>query len=218
VIGRLSGTVVAVEAETLVLDIQGVGYEAYGTGRLLAGLGLGDRAVLAIETVVREDMIRLYAFRTEAERKVFRMLQTVQGVGAKAALAILDVLSPSELLDAVAVEDWAAVARARGVGRKIAERVVGELRGAMPSLTLAATGAVLPGAPSAAEAAAPQPAPANEAAPVGARAKSDAVSALANLGYEAGEARAAVARAAAAEASKDVADLVRRALKELSAA
>lgn len=221
-IGRLRGQVIAVEDETLLIDVGGVGYEAFATSRTLDRAEPGAEAVYAIETVVREDFIKLYAFPSEGERKVFRILQTVQGVGAKASLAVLDVLSPADLADAVAAEDWASVARAKGVGKRIAERVVGELKSQLPALSLAAA--------SGAQGARPEIAPAGEGrtAPAPkvvasqseetASARADAVSALANLGYEAGEARRAVAKAAAAAPDAPLPDLVKLALKELAAA
>ncbi|MEL6364814.1 MAG: Holliday junction branch migration protein RuvA [Pseudomonadota bacterium] len=222
-IGRLLGQVIAVEEETLLIDVGGVGYEAFATARTLDRAEPGAEATYAVETVVREDFIKLYAFPSEGERKVFRILQTVQGVGAKAALAVLDVLSPADLADAVAAEDWASVARAKGVGKRIAERIVGELKSQLPALSLAAASGAAPPPPPkvAANGRDPKAAPPKVVASQSeetASARADAVSALANLGYEAGEARRAVAKAAAEAPDAPLPDLVKAALKELAAA
>jgi Holliday junction DNA helicase RuvA len=156
---------------------------------------------LSIETVVREDLIRLYAFASEEERRAFRLLQGVQGVGARHALSVLAVLPPADLYDAVASEDFAAVERAHGVGKKLAQRIVSELGSKLGSLA-PASGATLAQAVR------------SNAAEGGAR--SDAISALVNLGYEGLAARRAVALASDA-GEADVATLIKRALKELAA-
>ena len=206
-IGRLKGTVAGIGEETALIDVMGVGYEAYATPRLLQRLVVGDMATLSIETVVREDMIRLYGFENESERKSFRLLQSVQGVGAKHALALLQVLTPSEIYDAVAAEDVTAISRAHGVGKKLAQRIVTELAtkigaiaGSGESFTLAARKKTA--------------SPADPAL----AARADAVSALSNLGYDGVEARRAVALAAEALDSPGVEALIKAALKELSAA
>ncbi len=213
-IGRLKGTVASVDAETAIIDVGGVGYEVYAHARLLSHLAPGEAASLSIETIVREDMIRLYAFENEAERAAFRLLQSVQGVGARHALSVLQVLPPGDLYDAIAAEDVTAIARAHGVGRKIAQRIATELQSKLGALA-ATGGAALTVA--ARRAAAGQSAMAPVSAATGARA--DAVSALINLGYDGVEARRVVgAVSGAAGPEADTADLIRRALRELAPA
>lgn len=209
-IGRLRGMVISVAEETALIDVHGVGYEVYAAPRVLQNLRPDEEATLSIETLVREDLIRLYGFPSEHERSAFRLLQSVQGVGARHALAVLQVLSPSELYDAVTAEDVTAVSRAHGVGKKLAQRIVTELQSKAGALA-GASGEVLSLAArkKAANAAPSDPALA---------AKADAVSALANLGYDGMEARRAVARAAEGMDAPGVEALIRAALKELAAA
>ncbi|MEZ5894388.1 MAG: Holliday junction branch migration protein RuvA [Parvularculaceae bacterium] len=208
-IGRLKGVVMSVAEETALIDVNGVGYEVHASPRTLQSLVAGDDATLSIETLVREDLIRLYGFASEGERRAFRLLQSVQGVGAKHALGVLQVLSPSELYDAVAAEDVTAVARAHGVGKKLAQRIVTELQSKVGALA-GATGEVFALAARRKVAAPP--------ADPELSAKADAVSALANLGYDGIEARRAVARAAEGLDSPGVEALIKAALKELAAA
>jgi Holliday junction DNA helicase RuvA len=204
-IGRLRGTVAAVDIDSAIIDVSGVGYEIHGHARLLQRLAVGEIATLSIETLVREDLIRLYGFESEEERRAFRLLQSVQGVGARHALSMLQVLPPADLYDAIAVEDVTALARAHGVGKKLAQRIATELQSKVGSLA-ASPGAML--AATAKKMAGEKPS----------GAKADAVSALANLGYDGIEARRAVGVAAeAAGDGADVADLIKRALKELAA-
>ena len=209
-IGRLKGTVVSLGAETALIDVMGVGYEAYAAPRLLQKLSIGEAATLSIETIVREDMIRLYGFESEAERQCFRLLQSVQGVGAKHALALLQVLTPAELYDAVAAEDATTVARAHGVGKKLAQRIVTELQSKVGALA-GATGESFTVAARAKAGAAKPSDPALAA-------RADAVSALAHLGYDGAEARRAVALAAEGEGDTGVEELIKAALKELAPA
>ena len=204
-IGRLRGTVAALSEEGALIDVGGVGYEVLGHGRFLGRLVVGEAATIAIETVVREDFIRLYGFDGDAERQAFRLLQSVQGVGARHALAILQVLAPDDLSDAVAAEDATAIARAHGVGKKLAQRVITELASKLGALATANAG------------------PALKIAARGAAAKggaaAEAASALVNLGYDGVDARKAVARAAEfAGDDAAVAALIKAALKELAPA
>ncbi len=208
-IGRLKGLVISVAEETALIDVNGVGYEIYAAPRVLQTLAPGDEATLSIETLVREDLIRLFGFPSENERAAFRLVQTVQGVGAKHALGILQVLTPSELYDAVTVEDVTAICRAHGVGKKLAQRIVTELQSKVGALTGGGEVIAMAARKKAAQAASSDPALA---------AKADAVSALSHLGYDGVEARRAVARAAEGLDSPGVEALIKAALKELAAA
>jgi len=205
VIGKLKGLVDEIGEDYCVIDVGGVGYVAYCPARTLSALGgIGTAVTLFIETYVREDMIRLYGFQTALEREWFRLLQNnVQGVGAKVALAILSTLAAPELANAIALRDTAMIARAPGVGRKVAERIVTELRNKAPAL--AGDGAAGIGLKQElGEGVAPAPV-------------SDAVSALVNLGYSRDVAANAVA-AALKEAGEgaESAKLIRLGLKELA--
>jgi len=207
-IGRLRGMVVVLTDENVLIDVAGVGYEVLGHGRFLSQLAMGDEATISIETVVREDFIRLYGFMSEQERHSFRVLQSVQGVGAKHALAILQVLPPSDLYDAIAVEDLTALSRAHGVGKRLAQRIATELQPKLGSLAGAASGTALK-------------VEARQVSGGGAMSgsKAEAASALANLGYDGVDARKAVARAAdGAGAGASVEVLIKAALKELAPA
>lgn len=208
-IGKLRGRVDAIGESHLIIDVGGVGYEVQASSRTLRNLKFGDEATLTIDTHVREDAIRLFGFTSEVERTWFRILQTIQGVGAKVALAVLGVLAPNELAHAIALGNWQSVEQANGVGKKLAQRIVTELKDKAPNLpiTPGAVG-VLP------------PASANEPSSIPAGvsvAQAEAISALANLGYQPLQASAAVA-AAVQElgAEADVAKLIRRGLKELA--
>ncbi|MEM9222245.1 MAG: Holliday junction branch migration protein RuvA [Pseudomonadota bacterium] len=198
-IGRLTGTVVDV-ADVAILDVQGVGYEVHLPSRDLAALSPGDSATLVIETVVREDMIRLYGFRDRAAKDWFRLLQSVQGVGAKVALGVLSVLSAEDLAAAIAVGDKAAIERAPGVGKRVAERIATELKSKAPA---SAVSLVLPTA-------AAGRAPADE--PV-----ADAISALVNLGYDEMQARSALQAVRSEKPEAAAAELIRAGLKRLAA-
>lgn len=203
-IGKLKGVIDEIAEDHAVIDVHGVGYVAFCSARTLGNLGgAGEAAVLFIETYVREDLIRLYGFANQLEREWFRLLQNVQGVGAKVALAVLGTLSPSELANAIALRDIAMVSRAPGVGKKVAERIVTELKNKAPAFAGEASGTIGLKQELGAGAA---PAPV-----------ADAVSALSNLGYSRDQAANAVA-AALKEAGEgaDSAKLIRLGLKELS--
>jgi len=203
-IGKLKGVVDDIGEEACVIDVHGVGYVVHCPARLLARLpGPGEVVVLFIETYVREDMIRLYGFATALEREWFRLLQTVQGVGAKVALGVVGTLTSSELANAIALRDIAAVARAPGVGKKVAERIVTELKTKAPAYAGVGSG-TMGLKQELGEGAAPRPV-------------ADAVSALTNLGYSRDQAAAAVA-AALKEAGEgaDSAKLIKLGLRELS--
>jgi len=203
-IGKLKGLIESYGQDSVIVDVNGVGYEVYCSARTLQELpGIGQPAMLSIETHVREDQIRLFGFVTEIEREWFRLLQTVQGVGAKVALSVLGTLKASELASAIAMRDKAMVARAPGVGPKVAERIVTELKDKAPAYTNVDPALVrLSGALDDKRAPAPV---------------TDAVSALVNLGY--GQAQAAAAIAAAARSAGEGAEattLIRLGLRELA--
>lgn len=203
-IGKLTGVIDGYGEDCVVLDVNGVGYLVHCSARTLQELpGTGQPATLAIETHVREDQIRLFGFLSDVEREWFRLLQTVQGVGAKVALSVLGTLEPADLASAIAMRDRAMVARSPGVGPKVAERIVNELRDKAPAYAAVDPAAIrLSGAVE--ERRAPQPV-------------ADAVSALVNLGY--GQPQAAAAIAAASRNAGDGADaarLIRLGLKELA--
>ncbi|QOF69689.1 Holliday junction branch migration protein RuvA [Aminobacter sp. NyZ550] len=204
-IGKLKGTVDEIGEDFCVLDVHGVGYVAYCSTRTLAALpGAGEAAILFIETYVREDMIRLYGFKTELEREWFKLLMAnVQGVGAKVALAILSTLAPSDLANAIALRDIAMVSRAPGVGKKVAERIVTELKNKAPAFAGEATGTI--GLKQElGEGVAPAPI-------------ADAVSALVNLGYSRDIAANAIAAAMKSVGEDaDSSKLIRFGLKELA--
>lgn len=206
-IGQLRGKVDAIGEAHAIIDVGGVGYEVQLSTRTLRNLKLGEEVVLTIDTHVREDAIRLFGFKSEVERSWFRTLQNVQGVGSKVALGVLGVMSTQELANAVALGNFAAVEQAPGVGKKLAQRIVSELKDKAPALSVAglnvpqtaAGGASLPDVP------------------VEGQAAAEAISALTNLGYNPAQATAAVA-AAVTElgADADTAKLIRRGLKELA--
>jgi len=203
-IGKLKGIVDSYGADTVILDVGGVGYQVHCSARTLQALpSPGQAATLSIETHVREDQIRLFGFTSDIEREWFRLLQTVQGVGAKVALSLLGTLKVSELASAVAMRDKAAITRAPGVGPKVAERIVTELKDKAPEFA-SIDPAVIQLSGALDEKRAPRP-------------MTDAVSALVNLGYGQPQAAAAIAAAArnVGEAA-DAATLIRQGLKELS--
>jgi Holliday junction DNA helicase RuvA len=202
-IGSLQGVVAAVGEETALIEVNGVGYVVLAGARTLSRLSTGATVKLYIETHVREDAIRLFGFGSEEERAWFAHLQTIPGVGAKVALGILDAMPPEALVDAIALQDKAAFARANGVGPKLAGRLAQELaakQGPKGFITGGASGV---------------PRAANGAPVTGARA--EAVSALVNLGIDQSSAARAVASAAKQfEADAPAPELIRAALKEVS--
>jgi Holliday junction DNA helicase RuvA len=203
-IGKLKGTIDEIAEDHVVLDVHGVGYVAHCSARTLGKLGsAGEAAVLFIETYVREDQFRLFGFLTALEREWFRLLQSVQGVGSKVALAVLSTLTPGELANAIALQDKTAVSRAPGVGPKVAVRIMTELRNKAPAFSGEA-GAAIGLKQELGEGVA--------SAPV-----SDAVSALTNLGYSRDQAANAIAAALKnGGEGADSAKLIRLGLKELS--
>ncbi|WIJ26057.1 Holliday junction branch migration protein RuvA [Devosia sp. RR2S18] len=203
-IGKLKGLVDSFGDDWVLIDCGGVGYEAFCSTRTLQSLPrVGEATVLFIETIVREDMIRLYGFANDVEKSWFNLLMTVQGVGARVALAILSVLTPSDLSSAIALQDKAMIGRASGVGPKLAVRVVTELKGKVPAFggmdagTLGLQSALGEG--------------------IAASNVADAVSALTNLGYSSAQASAALSRIVAREGDDTPTEkLIRLGLRELS--
>ena len=133
-IGKLRGKVDAIGESFLIVDVNGVGYEVQASARTLRNLKLGEEVSLTIDTHVREDAIRLFGFASEVERAWFRTLQNVQGVGSKVALALLGTLSPQDLANAIALGDWGSVEQAPGIGKKLAQRIVAELKDKAPAI------------------------------------------------------------------------------------
>jgi Holliday junction DNA helicase RuvA len=203
-IGKLKGLVDSFGDDYALIDCGGVCYQVFCSGRTLQSLpSVGQAGVVFIETIVREDMIRLYGFATEAEKSWFNLLTSVQGVGARVALAILSILTPSELSSAVALQDKAMIGRANGVGPKLALRVVTELKGKVPAI-----GAVDAGTLGLQAALGEGVASTNI---------SDAVSALTNLGYSSQQASGAVARVVQKEGEDTATEkLIRLGLRELA--
>ncbi|MEZ5945520.1 MAG: Holliday junction branch migration protein RuvA [Hyphomonas sp.] len=204
IIGRLTGEVAALGLDHVLIDVNGVGYVCMSGTRLLSRVHAGEKVTVHVETRVTENSITLFGFGTDEERSWFVRLQDVHGVAGKAAMAILDALTPAELMDAIALGDANVLTRAKGVGKKLAERIVGELAGKAPPMGRfgrfdAASAAGMASAP--------------VAATTGPR--GEAISALVNLGYSQSDAARAVA-AAAKTAGDEVGGLVKAALKELA--
>ena len=203
-IGKLKGTIDEIGEDYLLVDVHGVCYVAYCSARTLSKAGsVGEAIVLFIETYVREDQLKLFGFMTGLEREWFRLLQIVQGVGSKVALAVLSTLTPAELANAIALQDKTAISRAPGVGPKVAIRILTELKAKAPafagegSINIALKQELGEGVAS---------------APV-----ADAVSALTNLGYSRDQAANAVAAALKnGGEGGDSAKLIRLGLKELA--
>lgn len=208
-IGKLRGKVDAIGESHCIIDVNGVGYEVQASARALRAMTIGGEVTLTIDTHVREDAIRLYGFASEVERNWFRTLQSVQGVGSKVALGVLGVLAPQELANAIAIGDWAAVGQTQGVGKKIAQRIVTELKDKAPALSVAGlnvTGGGVGGGSGSIE-------PGSD----GGHAAAEAISALCNLGYPPAQASQAVALAAKELGDDaDTAKLIRSGLKALA--
>jgi Holliday junction DNA helicase RuvA len=202
-IGKLKGRIDSTGPDWVMVDVSGVVYFVSCSGKTLGALpGMGESCEIYTDMLVSQDNIRLVGFATVLEKEWFKLLQTVQGVGARVALAILSVLSPGELGSAIALQDKAMIGRANGVGKKLAERIVLELKDKAPAYSAADTGL----SAVAAELASPK-----------SSAVTDAVSALVNVGY--GQSQAAMAVSAAFRKGGDdqpTEKLIRAALKELA--
>jgi Holliday junction DNA helicase RuvA len=202
-IAQLRGSIVQTDDQRTILDVHGVGYAVHVSGRTQVQLGtMGGEVTLLTEMQVREDSMTLFGFLDVAERDAFRLLVTVQGVGAKAAMAILSVLAPVDLTNAIISGDKAMVARADGVGPKIAQRVVNEL-GEKIGKIVSLGGALTIGDAS------------GEVSGAAAGLVGDAVSALANLGYGQAEAHSAVMRVQTKSPSDNLSDVIAAALREI---
>jgi Holliday junction DNA helicase RuvA len=203
-IGKLKGTIDEIGDDYVLVDVHGVCYEVFCSSRVLSKAGsVGEAVVLFIETYVREDQLKLFGFLTALEREWFNLLQSVQGVGAKVALAVLSILTPSELANAIALQDKTAVSRAPGVGPKVAMRIVTELKNKAPAFA---------GEASANIGLKQEIGEGVAAAPV-----TDAVSALTNLGYSRDQAANAIAAALKnGGEGGDSAKLIRLGLRELA--
>lgn len=204
-IGKLRGKVDAVGESHCIVDVNGVGYEVQASARTLRTMEPGGEVSLVIDTHVREDAIRLFGFTSEVERSWFRALQNVQGVGSKVALSVLGTLSPNDLAQAIALADWAAVEQTPGVGRKLAQRIVAELKDKAPGLAISGLHTPV------------LPAGKGGSSPAEGNAVAEAISALTNLGYNPAQASQAVA-AAHREVGEtaDTARLIRQGLKLLA--
>ncbi len=222
-IGRLSGRLDYRAQDHVLIDVRGVGYIVYVSDRTLAALpGPGGAVALYTELVVREDLLQLFGFATLLEKEWHRLLTTVQGIGAKAGLSILGALGPEGVARAITLGDARAIQAAPGIGPKLAQRVVLELKAKAPSVM--AQGVALSSAargdvpdPDPVPAAAPDRKPtAPSAAQSRAGFAADALSALANLGYSPGDASQAVALAAGDAPEADTPALIRMALRRLA--
>lgn len=219
-IGRLTGRLDYRADDHVLIDVRGVGYIVYVSDRTMAGLpGAGEPVSLYTDMVVREDLMQLFGFPSLIEKEWHRLLMSVQGVGAKASLAILGTLGADGVGRAIALGDWSAVRAAKGIGPKIAQRLVLDLKDKAPSVMAmgANAGEVLGAVEEVVDTAdapvsKPKPAP----APSTAAAQADALSALSNLGYGPSEAASAVAEAAGAEPGADAPAIIRAALKLLA--
>ena len=215
-IGRLSGVLAMRGDGHVLIDVRGVGYVVWVSDRVLAGLpGVGEAVALYTDLMVREDLLQLFGFPTLVEKEWHRLLLSVQGIGAKASLAILGALGPDGVGRAIALGDWSSIAKAKGVGPKTAQRVVNELKDKAP--TVMALGGGAAAAPEGDALIEAPVRPVRPAPPSGAgAAQAEALSALANLGYAPGEAAGAVAEASGADPEAGTPALIRAALKLLA--
>ncbi|SPH20512.1 Holliday junction ATP-dependent DNA helicase RuvA [Ascidiaceihabitans donghaensis] len=213
-IGKITGRIDYRSTDHVLVDVRGVGYIVFVSERTMAGLpGTGEICALFTDLVVREDLMQLYGFPTLAEKEWHRLLTSVQGVGAKASLAILGTLGVDGVSRAIALGDWNSVKAAKGIGPKIAQRVVLDLKDKAPSVM--AMGGTVAQALGDAEAEVIE-APTAPVPPQNPSAQAEALSALGNLGYGPGDAAGAVAQAAGEDPSAETPALIRAALKLLA--
>ncbi|MEQ8896270.1 MAG: Holliday junction branch migration protein RuvA [Roseovarius sp.] len=218
-IGRLAGRIDYRAADHVLIDVRGVGYLVFCSERTLRALpGTGEHAALYTDLLVREDLLQLFGFTTLAEKEWHRLLMSVQGVGAKASLAILGTLGPDGVGRAIALGDWNAVKAAKGIGPKTAQRVVNELKDKAPEvMAMAAVSSQTAPTPEAdGDVIEPSPSAAPVAAPSGPGTQAEALSALTNLGYAPGEAAGAVAQAAGDAPEAETTELIRLSLRLLA--
>lgn len=220
-IGRIAGRVEYKADDHVLIDVRGVGYVVYCSDRVLAAVpGPGEAVALFTDLLVREDLLQLFGFPTLVEKEWHRLLMSVQGVGAKASLAILGTLGPDGVSRAIALGDWNAVKAAKGIGPKTAQRVVNELKDKAPAVMAMSGAASVPTTPSGAddviESVESAPAIPKPVAAPAESAQADALSALGNLGYAPGEAASAVAQAAGDAPEAGTSELIRSALKLLA--
>ncbi len=217
-IGKISGHVDYKGTDHVLIDVRGVGYVVHVSDRTLAALpGPGGATSLYTDMIVREDLMQLHGFSSLVEKEWFRLLLTIQGVGAKAATAILGALGADGVSRAIALGDWNAIKAARGIGPKTAQRVVNELKDKAPAIMAMGAGqALAQGAPEDGEVIEPPRPATTPPAPPSSTAQPEALSALANLGYAPGEAAGAVATALGEDPDLDTSGLIRAALKRLA--
>lgn len=217
-IGKISGRIDCRGDDHVLIDVRGVGYIVYCSDRTLMALpGAGEAVALYTDLLVREDILQLFGFPTLVEKEWHRLLMSVQGVGAKASLAILGALGPDGVSRAIALGDWNAVKAAKGIGPKTAQRVVNELKDKAPAVMAMSAGS--PAAPvdvPEGEVIETPAKPAKPAAAASPSAQAEALSALGNLGYAPGEAAAAVAQALGEDPALATSGLIRAALKLLA--
>lgn len=206
-IGKLTGKVDSTHEDHAILDVNGVGYLVFASAKTLGVMPPpGGMMSVLVETHVREDHIHLYGFASEAERQWFRTLTTVQGVGVKVALAILGSMAPEQILTAIAAQDKRAFAAVSGIGPKLAERIVTELKSQATKMSGAGFAISAPHAGTSKGKAAPK-----------SSAVEDALSALVHLGYSRSDAFSVVMRIQQAEPEASLDTLIRASLKELAA-
>jgi len=216
-IGKLSGRIDYRGADHVLVDVRGVGYIVYVSDRTMAALpAIGQAAALYTELLVREDNLQLFGFTSLVEKEWHRLLMSVQGIGAKASMAILGTLGPDGVSRAIALGDWNAVKAAPGVGPKIAQRVVNELKDKAPTVMAMGTGQASVPQDTVVEVIEPAAAPVAAAPVNNSSAQAEALSALQNLGYAPGEAAGAVAQASGEAPDADTSALIRMALKLLA--
>ncbi|MCX8225073.1 MAG: Holliday junction branch migration protein RuvA [Sulfitobacter sp.] len=217
-IGKITGRIDYRALDHVLIDVRGVGYLVYCSDRTLAALpGVGEAVALFTDLVVREDLMQLFGFQTLVEKEWHRLLTSVQGVGAKASLAILGALGPDGVSRAIALGDWNAVKAAKGVGPKIAQRVVLDLKDKAPGvMAMTGTLAEAHGEVEAIEVIETPTPNRRPTATLNQSAQSEALSALGNLGYGPGDAAGAVAQAAGEHPDAETPTLIRAALKLLA--